>query len=67
MRDTEGDQVFSRTAKEITSSTITDGCRLEFKDVFFSYPTRPVSILKSLEFKIEKGQFAAIVGPSGMF
>ena len=59
------------------------GVRLEFKNVWFRYPTRDVPVLEGLNmivglyamtetrkythhFQIEKGQFAAIVGPSGM-
>jgi putative ABC transport system ATP-binding protein len=39
---------------------------IEFKDVSFSYPTRPaVQIFKDLNFKIEQGSNVAIVAPSG--
>ena len=39
---------------------------IEFKDVAFSYPTRPaVSIFKDLSFTIPQGQNVAIVAPSG--
>ncbi|KAJ5029688.1 P-loop containing nucleoside triphosphate hydrolase protein [Bipolaris maydis] len=39
---------------------------IEFKNVSFSYPTRPaVSIFKDLSFKIEQGTNVAIVAPSG--
>lgn len=39
---------------------------IEFKNVSFSYPTRPaVSIFKNLNFKIEQGTNVAIVAPSG--
>ncbi|KAJ4374987.1 ATP-binding cassette permease mdl1 [Neocucurbitaria cava] len=39
---------------------------IEFKNVSFSYPTRPaVSIFKDLNFKIEQGTNVAIVAPSG--
>jgi putative ABC transport system ATP-binding protein len=39
---------------------------LEFKNVSFSYPTRPaVSIFKDLNFRIEQGTNVAIVAPSG--
>lgn len=37
---------------------------LEFKDVNFSYSTES-QILKGLNFKIEKGDFAALIGKSG--
>jgi len=39
---------------------------IEFKNVSFSYPTRPaVSIFKDLSFRIEQGTNVAIVAPSG--
>ncbi|KAK6216598.1 ABC transporter [Colletotrichum tabaci] len=41
------------------------GVEIEFKDVWFSYPTRTLPVLKGLDLRIERGQFAAIVGPSG--
>lgn len=42
-----------------------EGAEVELRDVWFSYPTRPGTILKGLDIKVERGQFAAIVGPSG--
>ena len=40
--------------------------RIEFKNVTFSYPTKPgVNILKNISFVIEPGQAAALVGYSG--
>lgn len=39
---------------------------IEFKDVKFSYPTRPdITILKRLNLKIKPGMTVAFVGPSG--
>ncbi|KAI8638525.1 putative ABC transporter protein [Parasitella parasitica] len=39
---------------------------IEFKDVRFSYPTRPdITILKKLNLKIKPGMTVAFVGPSG--
>jgi ABC-type multidrug transport system fused ATPase/permease subunit len=39
---------------------------IEFKNVFFKYPTRlDVTVLKDLNLKIEPGQTVAFVGPSG--
>ncbi|EEH18239.2 hypothetical protein PABG_00802 [Paracoccidioides brasiliensis Pb03] len=40
------------------------GARIDFKSVNFKYPTRDVTVFKNLNFTIEKGQFAALVGPS---
>lgn len=45
----------------------TMGPRIELQDVWFRYPTRDVPVLCGLDMTIEKGQFAAIVGPSGTF
>ena len=40
--------------------------QIEFKDVHFSYPTRPdLSVLKGVSFTIGRGQSVALVGPSG--
>lgn len=42
------------------------GAKVEFCDVSFAYPARPnISVLTSLSFSVEPGQFAALVGPSG--
>ncbi|KAI6372713.1 hypothetical protein MCOR25_003679 [Pyricularia grisea] len=41
------------------------GVKLEFKNVWFRYPTRDVPVLNGLDLTVEKGQFAAVVGPSG--
>ncbi len=40
--------------------------RLEFRNVFFSYPTRSdVEVLKGISFEIKPGQVMALVGSSG--
>ncbi|MCA9551675.1 MAG: ATP-binding cassette domain-containing protein, partial [Myxococcales bacterium] len=40
--------------------------KLAFEGVRFAYPTRPdVTVLKSLELRIEPGEVVALVGPSG--
>ncbi|ORX91110.1 lipid A export ATP-binding/permease protein msbA [Clohesyomyces aquaticus] len=41
------------------------GCKLEFRNVGFQYPTRDVPVYRNLSFTIEPGQFVAFVGPSG--
>ncbi|XP_064792957.1 ABC-type oligopeptide transporter ABCB9-like isoform X2 [Oncorhynchus masou masou] len=47
---------------------VPDTCKglVEFKDVTFSYPTRPeTEILKSVSFTLRPGEVTALVGPSG--
>jgi len=40
--------------------------KIEFKDVSFSYPSRPdIPVLDDINFSIEKGEVVALVGPSG--
>ncbi|KAF8846858.1 P-loop containing nucleoside triphosphate hydrolase protein [Acephala macrosclerotiorum] len=41
------------------------GVKIGFRDQWFKYPTRDVPIFTGLNFTVEKGQFAALVGPSG--
>jgi ATP-binding cassette subfamily B (MDR/TAP) protein 1 len=41
------------------------GADIEFRDVWFTYPTRDVPVLRGCSVKIQHGQFAAIVGSSG--
>lgn len=43
----------------------TEGCKLEFRNVGFQYPTRDVPVYRNLSFTIEPGQYVAFVGPSG--
>ncbi|XP_051899584.1 antigen peptide transporter 2-like [Pristis pectinata] len=39
---------------------------LEFRDVSFSYPTRPnIQVLKNVSFEVRSGEVTALVGPSG--
>lgn len=42
------------------------GPKVELRNVWFRYPTRDVPVLRGLNMTVEPGQFAAIVGPSGM-
>ncbi|TEA19682.1 ABC transporter 1 [Colletotrichum sidae] len=42
------------------------GVRVTFKNVSFSYPSRPdVNILDNVSFTLQPGQFCGLVGPSG--
>jgi ATP-binding cassette subfamily B (MDR/TAP) protein 1 len=41
------------------------GADIDFRDVWFTYPTRNVPVLQGLNLNIQHGQFAAIVGSSG--
>ncbi|KAI9654752.1 MAG: hypothetical protein M1821_005746 [Bathelium mastoideum] len=59
-----------RTAKPLSQSslpTTSAGISIEFKDVWFTYPTRSEAgpVLRGLNLEINPGQFAALVGPSG--
>lgn len=38
---------------------------IEFKDVRFSYPTRPEQVLRGINLKIRRGQSVGVVGASG--
>lgn len=50
---------------ELDEKDVTKGPRIEFRNLWFRYPTRDIPVLRGLNMTIEKGQFAAIVGPSG--
>lgn len=39
--------------------------RIDFHDVYFSYPTRRVPVLQGLKLNIAPGEFVALVGASG--
>lgn len=41
------------------------GMTIEFDNVHFKYPTRDVPVFQGMNFTIEKGQFAALVGATG--
>jgi ABC-type multidrug transport system fused ATPase/permease subunit len=51
--------------KSVNDNEKTYGCKLEFRDVSFQYPTRDVPVFRNLSFTIEPGQYVAFVGPSG--
>jgi ATP-binding cassette subfamily B (MDR/TAP) protein 1 len=42
-----------------------EGAGIEFRNVSFTYKSREVMVLEDLSFKVEPGQFAALVGASG--
>ncbi|KAL9095953.1 MAG: hypothetical protein Q9165_001951 [Trypethelium subeluteriae] len=59
-----------RTAEPLSQSTLPmtpTGIAMEFKDVWFTYPSRSEAgpVLRGLNLEINPGQFAALVGPSG--
>ncbi|KAH6698866.1 multidrug resistance protein [Verticillium dahliae] len=60
--DVDADSVGSRQLDDVPDEK---GVHVEFKNVWFNYPTRPGPVLKGLSLQIKRGQFAAIVGPSG--
>jgi ATP-binding cassette subfamily B protein len=39
--------------------------KIEFKDVSFKYPDTGIEAIKNISFKVEKGQFLAIIGRTG--
>lgn len=82
MREKETNEERGFTMEQIDSGDKCEGVRIELHNVWFRYPTRDVPVLCGLDMtvsgpldrhmgctdimKIEKGQFAAIVGPSGI-
>jgi len=57
------DQQDSKTSSRLQD--IDGGVKIELVDLWFKYPTRDIPIFTGLNIKIEKGQFAALVGASG--
>ena len=55
----------SDTTPSTPSSLAVPRGRIEFQDVYFSYPARAGAVLKGLTLTIEPGQSAALVGASG--
>jgi ATP-binding cassette subfamily B (MDR/TAP) protein 1 len=49
----------------LPETIIHKGADLEFRDIWFTYPTRNIPVLQGLTVRIQHGQFAAIVGSSG--
>ncbi|WP_291401869.1 ABC transporter ATP-binding protein [Daejeonella sp.] len=59
---------FLKTEPEITSvnnKEIKLTGKIEFKDVSFKYPDTGIEAIKNISFKVEKGQFLAIIGRTG--
>jgi ATP-binding cassette subfamily B (MDR/TAP) protein 1 len=50
---------------KLPSSLIWKGADIEFRNVWFQYPTRDIPVLRGCSMSIQHGQFAAIVGSSG--
>ncbi|ORY57852.1 ABC transporter [Pseudomassariella vexata] len=65
IREGDGDHVLFTEDTTADNGDSEKGVELEFKNVWFEYPTRSAPVLNGLDMKIERGQFAAIVGPSG--
>lgn len=65
MRADDEDRLFDDHNQSASEDVEKNGIHLEFKNVSFQYPTRSAPVLDGLSLKVEKGQFAAIVGPSG--
>lgn len=59
---------FLETSPEIVSNSnkkINLSGLIEFKDVSFRYPDTGIEAVKNISFKVEKGQFLAIIGRTG--
>lgn len=50
---------------KLPSQLLWQGADIEFRNVWFTYPTRNIAVLQGLNLHIRHGQFAAIVGSSG--
>jgi ATP-binding cassette subfamily B (MDR/TAP) protein 1 len=50
---------------KLSTNLLWKGADIEFRNVWFTYPTRNVAVLQGLSLSIHHGQFAAIVGSSG--
>jgi ATP-binding cassette subfamily B (MDR/TAP) protein 1 len=62
MRDNELESTNLTVAGESKASDTKS--LVEFREVVFSYPTRPTKVLRGLNLSLNRGQFIAIVGPS---
>ncbi|KAH7349022.1 ABC multidrug transporter-like protein [Pyrenochaeta sp. MPI-SDFR-AT-0127] len=70
MQKFEGDDTASTACQEfprwtLPTTLLWKGADIEFDNVWFSYPTRGVPVLRGLSMNVAHGQFAAIVGSSG--
>jgi ATP-binding cassette subfamily B (MDR/TAP) protein 1 len=72
MRVTDTDSENEAAAKHeenhrwtLPPSLIWQGADIEFRDVWFQYPTRDIPVLRGCSISVRHGQFAAIVGSSG--
>jgi len=50
---------------KLPTTLLWKGADINFRNVWFTYPTRNVPVLQGLNLSIQHGQFAAIVGSSG--
>ena len=58
-------RIDSWSEKGNSMETVGQG-HLAFKDVHFSYPSRPhIPVLRGLDLEVNRGQYVALVGPSG--
>lgn len=49
----------------LPSQLLWQGADVRFHNIWFTYPSRDVAVLRDLNLHIRHGQYAAIVGPSG--
>lgn len=52
-------------ALELRLKASSQGARIEFQNVHFSYPSQPTKGLKGVSFVVEPGTTTAVVGPTG--
>lgn len=54
-----------RTVNKVGSRVPRDVRKIEFRDVFFSFPSRPTPVLRGVNLELNQGQSVALVGNSG--
>ena len=65
IEDTVSMQYHEHSRWTLPTTLLWQGADVEFRNVWFKYPTRDVPVLRGLSLNVRHGQFAAIVGHSG--
>ncbi|KAH9864529.1 hypothetical protein J1614_010464 [Plenodomus biglobosus] len=68
--DAEDDKAISRRFRDthrwsLPTTLLWQGADISFRNIWFTYPTRNIPVLRGLSIDIHHGHFAAIVGSSG--